>query len=198
MTTLLLTAARSWLAAALAAAALGGCSAFSTGSSSNPRTSSSASAAGQAARVTQAQRTHEYPAPAPHQTAGAGSPSPVVAVEAFATGYINWTADTVSSRMRALAALSIGQARSEVLLASAQTAQDYELHRGGIANSGTVEAIAPMLGGRDQYAVVTRELTTAANTTAYQGLRPAWHLALATVARVRGGGWVLSAWQPEN
>ena len=190
--------ARSLLAAAIAAAALGGCSAFSTGSSSNRRTSSSSSEGGQAARVRQAQRTHEYPGPAPHQTAGAGSPSAVVAVEAFATGYINWTAGTVSSRMRALAALSIGQARSEVLLASAQTGQDYELHRGGIANSGTVEAVAPMLGAGDQYAVVTRELTTAANTTAYQGLRPAWHLALATVARAPGGGWVLSAWQPEN
>jgi hypothetical protein len=201
VTTSLLTPARSWLAAiaaAIAAAALAGCSAFSTGSSSNRTTSSSSSEGGQAARVRQAQRTHEYPGPVPHQNAGAGSPSPVLAVEAFATGYINWTADTVSSRMRALAALSIGQARSEVLLASAQTGQDYELRRGGIANSGTVEAVAPMLGARDRYAVVTRELTTAANTTAYQGLRPAWHLALATVARVAGGGWVLSAWQPEN
>jgi len=85
-----------------------------------------------------------------------------------------------------------------VLLAAVQTAQDYELHRGGIANSGTVEAVAPMLGARAQYVVVTRELTTAANTTAYQGLRPAWHLALATVTQVKGAGWVLSAWQPEN
>ena len=68
--------------------------------------------------------------------------------------------------------------------------QDYELQRGGIANSGTVEAVAPLPGRRDQYVVVTRERTTATDTTAYQGLRPAWHVALATVVRAharRGG-----------
>ncbi len=57
---------------------------------------------------------------------------------------------------------------------------DYELKRGGIANSGTVEAVAPLPGRRDQYVVVTRELTTATATRAYQGLRPAWHVALAS------------------
>ena len=31
-------------------------------------------------------------------------------------------------------------------LAAAQTAGDYELQRGGIANSGTVEAVAPLAG----------------------------------------------------
>ena len=50
----------------------------------------------------------------------------------------------------------------------------------------------------DQYAVVTRERTTAANTSAYRGLAPAWHVSLATVTQVSGGLWVLSAWQPEN
>jgi hypothetical protein len=82
-------------------------------------------------------------------------------------------------------------------LAAANTARDYELRRGGIANSGTVEAIAPRSGSRDEYVVVTQERTTATNTTAYQGLRPAWHVTVATVTRV-GPGWVLSGWQPES
>jgi hypothetical protein len=122
----------------------------------------------------------------------------VVVIEAFATAYINWTAQSVAATMRALTRITIGQARSEVSLTAAQTAQDYELQRGGVANSGLVEGIAPVLGRRNQYAVVTLERTTATNTTAYQGLRPAWHLALATVTRLAPGQWVISAWQPEN
>lgn len=176
----------------------GGCSLSDSSPASSSPSSPSSSEGAQAAKVSQAERTHEYPGQPQHQTAIEGSPAPIVAVEAFATGYINWTAGTVSRRMRALAALSVGQARSAVLLAAAQTAGDYELRRGGIANSGKVEAVAPMLGAKNEYAVVTRELTTATNTTAYQGLRPAWHLALATVTQVTGGGWVLRSWQPEN
>jgi hypothetical protein len=132
-----------------------------------------------------------------HQTA-LGLPTAADATEAFATGYVNWTAATVTGRMRALAKLSIGQARSAVLLLAAQTAQDYELARSGIANSGTVEAVAPLLGSSDEYVVVTRERTTASNSTAYQGLAPAWHLALAGVSRLAEGGWAVSSWQPEN
>ncbi len=144
------------------------------------------------------ERAHELPTPQPRQTVSAAAISPVVAIEAFATAYINWRADNVSARMRALAALSVGQARSELSLAAAQTAHDYELRNGGIANSGTVRAVAPVLGAARQYAVVTLERTTASNTNAYQGLEPAWHLALATVTRQRGGGWVVSGWQPES
>ncbi len=100
--------------------------------------------------------------------------------------------------MRALATISVGQARAAVALLASQSAQDYELRRGGIANSGTVRAVAPVRGAGHEYAVVTVERTTATNTSAYDGLRPAWHLALATVARVRGGGWAVSSWQPES
>jgi hypothetical protein len=100
--------------------------------------------------------------------------------------------------MRTLAAASIGQARSAMQLTAANTAQDYELRRGGVANMGTVEAIAPRLGSHDAYVVVTREQTTATNTNAYQGLRPAWHLTIATVQQVGPGAWVLSGWQPET
>jgi hypothetical protein len=111
---------------------------------------------------------------------------------------MNWSAATVSSDMRWLAAASVGQARSAMQLAAADTAQDYELQRGGISNTGTVEAIAPMAGHPDQFVVVTRERTTATASSAYQGLQPAWHLTLATVVRLAPGVWVLSGWEPQT
>jgi len=163
-----------------------------------------ASAPGEKARarpspVAQAETTHEYPSPAPPlENAAGGLVSPAAAVAAFATAYINWNAQTVSQDLRALAAHSIGQARSAMQLAAAQTASDYELQRGGIANQGTVEAVAPLRGSDDQFVVVTRELTTATATTAYQGLQPAWHIAVATVTQQRPGQWVVSGWQPES
>jgi hypothetical protein len=178
---------------ALVGAALGGsaCAPLEIQGSSRPQTGA----------LSRAATTHEYPSPAPPaQTVagGAVSGSPVAAIRAFATAYVNWTAPTVAAQLRALAAGSVGQARSALALAAAQIASDYELTRGGVANSGTVEAVAPLLGHRSEYVVVTRELTTATNSTAYQGLRPGWHLALATVVELNPGQWVLSGWQPES
>jgi hypothetical protein len=145
-----------------------------------------------------ARATHEYPSPrARREAVRRGSPTAIQSVRAFASAYINWTADSVAGDMRALAARSVGQARSALELAAAQTASDYELKRGGIANSGTVETVAALPGVKDQYVVVTRESTTASNTTAYQGLRPAWHVALATVTRI-GGVWAVSGWKPQS
>lgn len=187
-------------------AALAGCAMLRGRHAQAPRGSSGAAAgrsrpaaASEAAKLAQAQATHEYPSPAPPaQSAAGAAPTPFQAVREFAGAYINWNAQSVAGDMRALAAQSIGQARSAMQLAAAQTAGDYELQSGGIANSGTVEAIAPLLGHADQYVVVTREATTATDTTAYAGLLPAWHLAIATVARLPSGGWALSGWQPEN
>jgi hypothetical protein len=124
--------------------------------------------------------------------------APAAAVRAFAQAYINWNASSVSDDMAALARRSVGQARSAMQLAAAQTAQDYELQRGGVANQGRVEAVAALAGPPGQYVVVTRERTTATATTAYQGLAPAWHVAVATVSRLGAGRWVVSGWQPEN
>lgn len=150
-------------------------------------------------KLAQAQATHEYPSPAPPpQTAAGATSTAAQAVRAFATAYINWTAQTVAGDMASLAVRSVGQARSAMTLAAAETADDYELKRGGIANQGTVQAVAPLPGKPNQYVVVTLESTSATNTTAYQGLRPAWHVALATVTEQAPGQWVVSAWQPEN
>jgi hypothetical protein len=150
-------------------------------------------------KVAIAQRTHEYPASAAaRQTVIGGARGAEQAVRAFATAYINWTASTVARDLLVLAAESIGQARSATELAASETASDYELRRGGVANSGTVEAVAPLAGGGGRYVVVTRERTTATATNAYQGLAPAWHVTIATATQLAPGRWVLSGWQPEN
>jgi hypothetical protein len=170
-----------------------------TPASARARTLGSSGATTPASAIAQAQATHEYPSPPPPpQTVAGGASTPERAIQTFATAYINWTAQTVAAGMRTLAARSVGQARSAMALAAAETAADYELHRGGIANHGTVEAVAPLPGSPSQYVVVTLESTTASNTTAYQGLLPAWHVALAAVTKLPDGQWVLSVWQPEN
>ncbi len=182
-----------------AAVAVTGCG-LGSAPAGPPRTATAAAtAAATRARVGRAERTHEYPSPPPAaETVSGAATSPAQAVRAFAGEYINWTADTVAAQMTALAASSVGQARSAMQLAAAQTAHDYELQQGGIANTGTVEAIAPLNGARNRYVVVTRELTTAADTDAYRGLRPAWHLAIADVTQVAPGRWAVSRWQPET
>jgi hypothetical protein len=158
---------------------------------------SSPATARQSAPAVNAERTHEVPTPAPRPAVAGGWRSPAQAVQGFATYYVNWNYRTVSLHLRALAEVSVGQARAMLSMAAAQVGRDYELRRGQIANRGVVEAIAPVRGQTDEYAVVTRERTTAANTNAYQELAPAWHVAVATVTRVRGL-WVLSAWQPQS
>jgi hypothetical protein len=209
-----------WATLAGLALMLGGCSAIgvtstassgsaqmgtsgsaTTGTSGSATTGTSGSATtgtSGSARVATAETTHEYPAPPPPAERAPGAPSAEQAILAFAGVYINWTAGSVTRNLRGLAAASVGQARSAMQLAAAQTAADYELRRGGIANHGTVEAIAPVLHRRHAFVVVTRESTTASNTAAYQGLRPAWHVTVVAVRRLVGGGWVVSGWQPEG
>src|SRR6201995_6216829 len=150
------------------------------------------------ATVARAQRTHEIPTPALADKVLGGWHSPVQAVQVFAQWYINWTAGTVATHLHVLAQAAIGQARSAMVLAAAQVGHDSSIALGGIANAGTVEAIAPVTGEDNVYAVVTRERTTATNSNAYEGLRPAWHVTLATVTKVFGHLWTISGWQPEN
>jgi hypothetical protein len=182
--------ALSVLASAGCALAIAGCAALST-----PTTTTTAPST-----VARADTTHEVPTPPPplEQPAGPSSASAVIAVRAFAAAYINWTARSVKDDLLRLAALSVGQARSAMTLAAAQTAADYELHRGGIANSGAIESVAPLPGRAGQYVVVTRESTTATRSNAYAGLRAAWHVTIATVRRLPSGGWVVSGWQPQS
>jgi hypothetical protein len=151
-----------------------------------------------AAKVARADRTHEVPTPAPAESVAGGWSTPAQAVDVFATRYINWNAQDVTAQLRALARVSVGQARSAMQQAAGGTATDEVLQQGGIANSGVVESIARVAGRRFDYVVVTRERTTATDTSAYRGLAAEWHVALATVTQTRGGLWVLSDWQPES
>jgi hypothetical protein len=193
------------IAIAAAAAATSGCASLAPGpprptttrAPTRVRAPDSGSAAAPSP-VADAERTHEYPGPAPPRQSAPGSASPVEAVAVFATAYINWTAGTVAADMQTLADRSVGQARSAMELAAAQTGSDYELQRGGIANLGTVEAVAPLQDSPGRYVVVTRERTTASATDAYQGLQPAWHVALASVVKLAPGRWAVSEWQPES
>jgi hypothetical protein len=183
---------------ALLAVVLGGCALSPRAAQrSTPSPSPAPPADATPAATAAVGRTHEVPTPGAPETIAGGWRSPAQAVQEFATYYVNWDYRTVSLHLRALSEVSVGQARSMLSMAAAQVGRDYELRRGQIANSGVVEAIAPVRGRSDQYAVVTRERTTGASTNAYQGLAPAWHVALATVTQVRGL-WVLSAWQPES
>lgn len=126
------------------------------------------------------------------------SPQAAEVVIAFADEYINWNSHTVSADMQTLASESIGQAHSAMELAAGETAKDYELQRGGIANSGQIEAVGPLTGSTDRWVVVTRERTTATASNAYQGLQPAWHVIVAAAVELSSGRWVLSEWQPES
>jgi hypothetical protein len=182
--------ARVLIAVTATSASLSACAALG-GSPAEPAPQTSA--------VARAQTTHELTTDrTPETVAGPGTETPEQAVRRFANAYINWTAASVGRDMSRLASASIGQARSALQLAAAHTAGDYELKRGGIANSGRVEVVAPLSASPNQYVVVTRESTTATADSAYQGLRPAWHVTIATVARVPSRGWVLSGWQPES
>lgn len=149
--------------------------------------------------VARADRTHEVPTPAAPErvSPSSGWTTPERAVRGFAGAYVNWSAATVSGRLRSLARRSVGQARAALELQAREVAADTELRRGGIANAGTVQAVAPLAGSPHRFVVVTRERTTGANDAAYRGLAPEWHLSLATVTRV-GRRWVVSAWQPES
>jgi hypothetical protein len=186
--------------AVLLAPALGGCAALggATGGGTADRGDRVTDRSPAPSRlVTRADRTHEVPTPARRERATPGWATPERAVRAFATDYVNWTAATVSARLRALARRCTGQARATLELQAREVAADTELHRGQIANRGTVEAVGPLAGSRNRYAVVTRERTTAADDAAYRGLAPEWHVSVATVMRV-GRRWVLSGWQPES
>jgi hypothetical protein len=197
-------------AAAAIALTLCGCGLLHRGRAPRPPTLSSTStsaAAGSpsATAIARARRTHELPTPtgAVHVIGGWRTPSG--AVQAFASVYINWTAATVGSRLRALARASTGQARAEMSTEAREVGHDRELHAGEIANSGTVETVAglPPRGGAPagaprEYTVVTRERTSAARDAAYRGLVAEWHVSVATVTRLSDGLWVVSGWQPES
>jgi hypothetical protein len=176
-----------------------------SGAHASTTMSTTAAASPSATAIARAGRTHELPTPAGPVPVTGGWRTPSGAVSAFASEYINWTAATVGSRLRALARASLGQARAEMRSEAQEVGRDRELRAGEITNSGTVESVAA-LAARDgapageprEYTVVTRERTSAARDDAYRGLVAEWHVSVATVTRLSDGLWVVSGWQPES
>ena len=126
---------------------------------------------------------------------GVAAPSPQAALARYAGLFVNWTAGTLAADQRALASLSTGQARAQALAEGMHPSPTVA--RYAVSNAGSVVAIAEGRGTeRGRWAVVTVEQTNGQGP--YQGLPATSHVAWATVARVAGGGWVVSGWYPGN
>jgi hypothetical protein len=128
--------------------------------------------------------------------AGAGRTSPKAALARYAELYVNWTVAGVAANQRKLAAISLGQARAQALQAAASLANDPELTKSAVSNTGSVVAIAPgQNAATGLWVVVTREQTI--GTGDYAGLPPTLHVIYAHLTRTTNG-WVVTRWQPEN
>jgi hypothetical protein len=134
----------------------------------------------------------------PHQSqTGPVAPaaSPQSAVERFADSYINWTWETLAADQQRLAASAVGEARASELQARQQTERDTALTRGRVFNKGSVVAVAQVKdSSKDVWVCVTKEQTGGQGE--YAALAAAYHVTLATVAKVPGG-WAIQAWRPE-
>lgn len=125
-----------------------------------------------------------------------GSATPQAAILRFARIYMNWTARSVASAQRQLAAMSVGGARAQALQAAASYQRDSTLLASHVANSGTVVAIAQGAGpAAGQWVIVTEERT--AGTGDYAGLPAAINVTYATVKRA-AGGWLIAEWSPQR
>ena len=122
------------------------------------------------------------------------APTPTQAIERFASLYINWNYRSLAGREDLLASMAIGAARQSELAAAQQARRDTAIAQGHIYNSGTVVAIAAVIGASaDHYAVVTKEQT--GGDQEYAGLAAAFHVTFTTVQAV-AGGWAVSEWEP--
>lgn len=201
-------------AAAITALALGGCSDPYSQRPGPPRQPSAATATeGHAGAALSSPRpptadpppttdhlppTTEHLSPPTHHLSAAKSlgPTPAAAIRAFGRLYTNWTAATVAGHLDRLARASTGEAASEMARAAQESRGDYELHRSGVFNRGTLEAVAVQPGHPGRYVVVTLE-STGATSKQYAGLKPAFHVTLARVRRT-AAGWTVSAWLPQS
>ncbi len=123
--------------------------------------------------------------------------TPALALQRFASLYVNWTAATLEARQRQLASVSIGRARAGAVRAADAAAVDKTRLRARVRNRGSVISVSPGTGrARGRWVVVTVETTTGRGP--YAGLPPdSLHVTYATVARV-DRGFVVSSWSPRS
>ena len=127
---------------------------------------------------------------------GAGQPTPQRTLARYARLYVNWQASTLPAHERALAAISLGQARAQALQAAASATTNPQLTASQVANHGQVVALTPGQGAAaHKWVVVTRETTTGHGD--YTGLPPTLHVTYATVTHTPTG-WVISSWLPQT
>jgi len=128
-------------------------------------------------------------------TRDARQPTPQAALELYARLYINWSAHTVVSVQRHLAAISVDQARAQALQAAASYGRDSTLRESAVANSGHLVTVAQSLATPGQWVLVTSEQTTGQGD--YADLPPTVHVTYAQVTHT-SSGWVVSEWAPQN
>jgi hypothetical protein len=188
------------LLAALAAAALAGCGITDPYSAREPASTATSTST---STVTDADPAPERGGTIPagaraaqsRIAASAARATPAAALEQYARLYVNWSAHSVVSIQRELAALSIGQARAQALQAAASYTRDQTLAQSGVANSDHLVAITPSLTTSGRWVLVTSEQTTGAGD--YSGLPPTLHVIYAGLTRTPSG-WVVSEWAPQN
>jgi hypothetical protein len=118
--------------------------------------------------------------------------TPRATLQLAARLYGNWSSASARTRLRRIAALSVGQAHAELRQAAAQAGVDRQQQRARARTS--VEAIDVQdEGPRRPALIVTRELLRAPELPA-QGWR--YRVTLATVDQ-RPDGWVVSRWEPQ-
>jgi hypothetical protein len=135
------------------------------------------------------------PPPASSYTAANAKRSPAEALASFAAIYVNWSYRNLVNNQRALAAMSVGAARTAELQAAARSAADTTITSARIANQGSVVSISSEQREPGTWVVVTRERTS--GTGDYEGLPAAYHVTLARVTRLTHG-YAVSEWLPQS
>lgn len=171
-----------------AALALGGCS--------NPDAPAGGRISGEESAVSSPGEPKAPPPPAVSSYTATGvKRTPTEALASFAALYVNWSYASLTGEQRALAAISVGPARTAELQAAARSASDTTIRAARIANRGTAVSIARGQGQPGVWVVVTHEQTSGAGD--YEGLPGAYHVTLARLASV-AGGYAVSEWLPQS
>jgi hypothetical protein len=128
--------------------------------------------------------------------AGAASPTPQSALRRYTDLYMNWTAGDLRKHQLELAEISVGAARLLAQESAARVQGATPIGQDSVSNSGEVVSIAQGSGSASGYwVIVTDERTHGSGE--YRDLPAQVHVTYASVKHVEGG-WVISAWEPQD